>query len=256
METRVLIIEDEKSNSKRLTRLLSSIDAGIQIVAVIESVEDAVNWLSENKAPDLLFMDVQLSDGLCFEIFDSVSILSPIIFTTAYDEYALKAFKVNSIDYLLKPVDPSELSKAIEKFKHFFGAGSGKESSSLEHLIKSLYPEKPNYKNRFLVKQRNKYISISTPEVSCFVLLNQLVYLYARDGRKFLIDMMLDELEATLDPGKFFRVNRQSIINTESISAIEIYAGKRLRIYPEGKPEVEIIVSREKVAQFKVLMDS
>ncbi|MBI2419716.1 MAG: LytTR family transcriptional regulator [Ignavibacteriales bacterium] len=144
----------------------------------------------------------------------------------------------------------------MEKFKHFFGAGSGKEGSSIEQLIKSLYPEKPNYKNRFLVKHRNKYISISTPEVSCFVLLNQLVYLYARDGRKFLIDMMLDELEATLDPGKFFRVNRQSIVNTESISAIEIYAGKRLRIYPEGKPEVEIIVSREKVAQFKLLMDS
>ncbi|MBI2419391.1 MAG: response regulator, partial [Ignavibacteriales bacterium] len=119
METRVLIIEDEKSNSKHLIRLLSSIDAGLRVVAVIESVEDAVNWLSENNAPDLLFMDVQLSDGLCFEIFDSVTILSPIIFTTAYDEYALKAFKVNSIDYLLKPVDPAELGKAIEKFKHF-----------------------------------------------------------------------------------------------------------------------------------------
>lgn len=247
---RILIIEDESSNSKRLIKLLNKITTDAEIIDCLTSVEESLNWFEENPEPDLIFMDIQLSDGLCFEILSNKKIESPIIFTTAYDEYALQAFKHNSIDYLLKPVEPVELEKAILKYNRLYKEKTT-ISNGITNVIKT-FNESIQYKNRFLVRTGKHFVSVPVENISFFIIENQLVFIYTRTGDKYILDLYLDDLEKTLNPEIFFRINRQSLVHIDAIDKIYAYAGGRLllKIIP-SIPQKEFIVSREKVNSFK-----
>ncbi len=247
---KVIIIEDEKSNSKRLIGLLKKMDDEFEILSTLESVEESVDWFANNEKPELIFMDVQLSDGICFEIFDAIEIKSPIIFTTAYDEYAIKAFKVNSIDYLLKPIDPVELEKSIKKFQELSKNNNEDGSDQIINLIKNLDLKK-EYKSRMLLKSGKNFNSLLVGEIAYVFVENQLTYLYSVDKNRFILDKYLDDVEKELDPAKFYRINRQMLININSIQKITTYQGSRLKLILEPTPSVEVIVSREKVSAFK-----
>jgi len=250
---KIIIIEDEKPSARRLGRMLKEIN--IEAQAMLYSVAESVKWFKNNKHPDLILLDIQLSDGLSFEIFEQVEVMSAIIFTTAYDEYALKAFKLNSIDYLLKPIDDDELENAINKFK----ANQPKPHNlqvDLEQIKKLLInPLDRNFKDRFTIKigQHLKMINIS--EIDCFYSENKATYINTNEKRNYLIDNTLEQLEEQLDPAKFFRVNRKFIINIEAIKDIISYTNSRLQIKLNHFSELDIIVSREKVKDFKNWLD-
>ena len=245
----VIIIEDEKPSARRLQRMLSEIN--IEATSMLHSVEEAVNWFQNNEHPDLILLDIQLSDGLSFEIFDQVEVKSAIIFTTAYDEYALKAFKLNSIDYLLKPIDDDELKTAIDKFETNQSAPQNLQVN-LEQIKKLLInPLDKNYKERFTVKIGQHLKIISTDEIECFYSENKGTYIFTSDNRDYLIDKTLEQLDPILDPTKFFRVSRKFYVNVNSIKDIISYSNSRLKIILNHFSEHEIIVSREKVKGFK-----
>ena len=253
---KTLIIEDEIAASKRLKSMLKKIDLTLEIAATIDSIEDAVSWLNENDEPDLIFADIQLSDGVCFDIFREIKIKCPVIFTTAYDEYAIEAFKVNSIDYLLKPIDPKMLASAIEKFKSIKEQYAAPENN-LEALLKKMgHNNTAEYKSRFLVKKGQAMKTIPTSDAAYFIIDNQLVFLVANDGGKFIIEHSLDELEALLDPKRFFRINRQMIVALESVTTIHPYFNSRLKLMLEPVIKAEILVSRMKVSEFKKWLDN
>jgi len=245
---RVVIIEDEKPAARRLTRMLNEI--GIEPVAMLHSVEEAVNWFYTNKHPDLLFLDIQLSDGLSFEIFDEIEVNSAIIFTTAYDDYALKAFKLNSIDYLLKPIDTDELENAINKFKKVQNI---KEETRLDlsQLKTLLSKDTPNFKSRFTVKVGQHLKMISTESIDCFYSENKATHLFTSTGRSYLLEDTLEQLETKLQPETFFRVSRKYFVNINAIKDIISYSNSRLKIILQTYSESEIIVSRERVKDFK-----
>jgi DNA-binding LytR/AlgR family response regulator len=250
---KVIIIEDEKPSARRLQRMLAEIN--IDALALLHSVEESVEWFKNNEHPDLILLDIQLSDGLSFEIFDQVEVKSSIIFTTAYDEYALKAFKLNSIDYLLKPIDDEELENAIDKFI------MNKQSSSnvqlnIEQIQKLLInPLDRNYKERFTVKIGQHLKMISIDDIECFYSENKGTYIYTSDKRDYLIDKTLEQLDPMLDPTKFFRVSRKFFVNIDKIKDIISYTNSRLKIILYHFSEYEIIVSREKVKDFKNWID-
>jgi DNA-binding LytR/AlgR family response regulator len=246
---RAIIIEDEKPSARRLQRMLSEL--GIEAEAMLHSVKESVEWFEQNEAPDLILLDIQLSDGLSFEIFDQLEVKSAIIFTTAYDEYALKAFKLNSIDYLLKPIDDEELKTAIEKFTD----AQPKEHSVMVDIdqVKKLLinPLDRNYKKRFTIKIGQHLRIVETGSIECFYSEHKATYLYTEDKKNYLLDLTLEQLEEQLDPVKFFRVSRKFIINVDAISDIISYTNSRLQIKLNHFSEQEIIVSREKVKRFK-----
>ncbi|MDD2265013.1 MAG: LytTR family DNA-binding domain-containing protein [Bacteroidales bacterium] len=248
----VLIIENEKPAVDGLVRLLKNIDTGINVVGVTESVESTINWFQGNPNPDLIFMDIQLDDGLCFELFETINIEIPVIFTTAYNEYMLSAFKVNSVDYLLKPIEENNLRRAIEKFKsiHY-------NASLNNEVIKQLLNElNKGYKNRFLIKVGEHYKSITDTEIACFHIWERATFLRTTADHEYVIDHSLDNLQKMLDPGKFFRVNRNCIINIGEISDIINYSSSRLKILLKSKkPIQDIIVSKDKVSEFKRWID-
>jgi DNA-binding LytR/AlgR family response regulator len=247
----VLIIEDEKPAARRLSRMLNELN--IEPLTMLHSVEEAVNWFSNNAHPDLIFLDIQLSDGLSFEIFDEVEIKSAIIFTTAYDEYALKAFKLNSIDYLLKPIDADELENAVEKFKNIYNT---KENvvlnlNQLKNMISGNLENPKNYKKRFTVKIGQHIKMISTASIECFYSENKATHIYTIDNRSYLLEETLENLENKLQPETFFRVSRKFFININAIKDIISYTNSRLKIILHSYNESEIIVSRERVKDFK-----
>lgn len=245
----VLIIEDEKPAAQKLIRLLEGINTDINVVGVLKSVEDSINWFTENVKPDLIFMDIQLEDGICFEIFETTKIHTPVIFTTAYDEYTLKAFKVNSVDYLLKPIDTDHLSTAIQKFnKHF----NSPNYSNFEDIINHLQPKR---KERFLIKIGEHYKSIQTSDINCFYIKERCNFLYTNSGKIYPIEFSLDKIEKMVDSKYFFRINRNTIINYNIIEDIIAYSSNRLKIEIEGWKEDDIIVSRERVTDFKNWID-
>lgn len=247
---KILIIEDEKPAAQKLERLLVEIDSSIEIVNVIESVEETINWLEQHSSPDLIMMDIQLSDGLCFEIFENIEIKTPVIFTTAYDEYALQAFKVNSVDYLLKPVDPYALSKALHKFKTVH---SRNDLSAVEKLIHQFQPKT---KERFLIKIGEHFRSVQTSEIRCFYILERCTFIYTYKDKSYPIDYSLDQIEKLVDPAKFFRTNRNFIISITAVKDIIAYSSSRLKIIMKDSPdEDDILVSRERVKAFKEWMD-
>lgn len=249
---KTIIIEDEYPAAERLQRQIKKIDAKIEILAVLQSIESACEWLKNEESPDLIFSDIQLSDGLSFEIFDQISVKSPIIFTTSYDEYAIKAFKVKSIDYLLKPIKAIELERAIQKYKDFEHSFSKNEYAlKIESLIDNLKPSHQKYKNRFLVKSQEQLIPVSQEEIAYFFTSNEMVCLVRKDDKQWLVDYTLEELENLLDPSLFFRLNRQLIANISSIGQINTYFNGKLKLSLQPIFSQEVLISREKAQAFK-----
>ena len=243
---KVLLIEDERLASTRLERLLKEVDGGIEIITKLQSVEDSINWLSGNEHPDLIFLDIQLDDGLCFEIFEKVEIRTPVIFTTAFDEYALKAFRVNSVDYLLKPIEKAGLCKAIDKYKNFH---ENNYDGRIERIVSLLAPRT---KERFLVKVGEHYRSIQVSNINCFYIEERCNFMLTSEGKSYAIDYSLDKLEDLVDKGLFFRVNRNFLVSLNAIKDIVSYSSSRLKIILEKWQDTEdILVSREKVRDFK-----
>ena len=238
----VIIIEDEKPAARRLNRLLADLD--VDVSTMLHSVEEAIEWFQNNEHPDLIFLDIQLSDGLSFEIFEVVHVKSAIIFTTAYDEYALQAFKLNSIDYLLKPIDDEELEKAVGQYREIKPERE-KISVDFEDIKKLLVnPVEREYKKRFTARVGQHLKIINADEVECFYSENKGTYAATVDGRNYLLDTTLENLEGELAPKKFFRVSRKFYVNINHIKDIISYTNSRLQIKMSTFKEAEIIVSR------------
>lgn len=248
-----VIIEDEKPAARLLQRKLEKLN--IKVGVMLHSVEEALDWFSKNEHPDLIFLDIQLSDGLSFEIFEKVKIKSAVIFTTAYDEYALRAFKLNSIDYLLKPIDEDDLKIAIAKFKSLLPKEEIQSQSlgiDFEQIKKMLInPFEKNYKKRFTVKIGQHLKVISIDEIECFFSENKGTYIHTFDKRDYLIECTLELLEKELDPANFFRINRKFIVPLKAIKEIVVYSNSRLKVILPSFSEEDVIVSREKVSDFK-----
>ncbi|MBC7642520.1 MAG: response regulator transcription factor [Flavobacterium sp.] len=246
---KTIIIEDEKPAARLLQRKLEKINLKVDVM--LHSVEEAITWFSKNEHPDLIFLDIQLSDGLSFEIFEKINIKSAVIFTTAYDEYALRAFKLNSIDYLLKPIDEDDLETAVNKFKTNLPK---KEVINLDfEQIKRMLqnPFEKTFKTRFTVKIGQHLKVITNDEIECFFSENKGTYLHTLDNRNYLFDGILETLENELDPKNFFRVSRKFIIPLKSIKEIQIHSNSRLKIILPTYKDDEVIVAREKVPEFK-----
>jgi DNA-binding LytR/AlgR family response regulator len=248
----ILIIENEKPAADRLVKVLMRIDKSITILGVVETVEDAINRLQEKPQPDLILMDIQLDDGLCFEIFESINVEVPVIFTTAYDEYTLKAFKVNSIDYLLKPIDEGLLKSALAKFKKLYA-----DKDPFKRDFKQLlYEFRNQYKSRFLIKIGDKFKSVPAGEICHFHINQRSVFLCDYQGKDYGIDYSLEQLQSMLDPRKFFRINRECIVNIDAIVMMYSYSSSRLQLTVKGMEKSDLfVISREKVAEFKRWID-
>lgn len=253
----VLIIEDEKPAAKRLERLVLGHNEGITILAKIDSVKGAIRWFGENNPPDLIFMDVQLADGLSFEIFEYVEITSPIIFTTAYDEYALKAFKVNSIDYLLKPIDEGELDNAFEKFNRLTITHKTDNSgfNSIEQITQAMTMLTRQYKNRFIVKIGEHIKAVSVNDILFFFSRDRATYCVTEEGKSYLLDNPLQEVVQMLDPQNFFQINRKYIISLKAVKDMVSFSNSRLKIILKHSDDDDVIVSRERVQEFKNWLD-
>jgi two-component system response regulator LytT len=240
---KTVIIEDEKPAARKLERMLGLI-SDLKIVAVLSSVEESLEWFQNNESPQLVFSDIMLGDGMSFDIFEKHPVQSFMIFTTAYDQYTLKAFKLNSIDYLLKPILQEDLEKAVDKFKSFLPSELPSNELNFKNLIKK---EEPKL-SRILVKIGYNLKIVSTDEVSCFYSENKIAYLQTKD-RVYPTGFTLEELEQSLDPKQFFRVNRQVIINLNFIK--NIHTSPYYKVDLEFQPELEITVSRDRVKEFK-----
>jgi two-component system response regulator LytT len=249
----VIIIEDEKPSARRLQRMLQRLDVNVSIM--LNSVEESIAWFSNNPHPDLIFLDIQLSDGLSFEIFDEVEVKSSIIFTTAFDEYALQAFKLNSIDYLLKPIDDDELEAAVAKYK-FLKPKSKSLQLNFDDIKKMLVnPVGREYKKRFTTKIGQHIKMIPVDEIECFYSENKGTYAHTIEGRDYLLDTTLEHLEEELSPDTFFRISRKFYVNINAIKDIISYTNSRLQLKLSSFKEQEIIVARERVKDFKLWLE-
>lgn len=270
----ILIIEDEELTARKLQRLLADVEPTAIVVGMTVSVEESVAWLLTNSKPDLIFMDIELADGQSFDIFNQVSVTSPVIFTTAYDEYAIKAFKVNSIDYLLKPVKEDDLRQALAKLGalkralagHDRPAETGKLETSLAQLLEHLQgasggqqrtqppvpaPLPAPYRDRFMIRQGQRLFSITIEEVAYFFTRNKLSFIKTRDNHEWMLDYNMDELHQMLDPRRFFRLNRQVITELRAVDKVHLYFNGKLKINLQPAFGEEVIVSREKTGEFK-----
>ena len=252
---KIFIVEDEDLAIKKLKKTLQSVDEEASVVGEADSIKSSVEWLQSNPAPDLILMDIELADGQSFEIFNQTKVQSPVIFVTSYDEYALKAFKVNSIDYLLKPVQKEDLQAALEKYRQIKNLYKDSQSPqiSMDALVKELQ-QKLNikeYRKRFLVKHGQKLVSIETDDIAYFFSDGRLNFFKTNDNRKFVVDYTMDELGDMLDPDKYFRISRSYFISVNSVDQIHDYFGNRLLLHLKPASEKEAIVSREKVSDFK-----
>jgi DNA-binding LytR/AlgR family response regulator len=249
----VLIIEDERPSARRLLRMLQKQE--VEVDSMLHSVSEAVEWFANNEHPDLIFLDIQLSDGLSFEIFDEVDVQSAIIFTTAFDEYALQAFKLNSIDYLLKPIDEEELLAAIKKYE----TRTSKQQQlklnfeDIRKLLKN--PLEREYKKRFITKIGQHIKMIAVDEIECFYSENKGTYAHTTDGRDYLLDTTLEQLHDELEPQTFFRINRTFIVNIQSIRDIISYTNSRLQLKLKSYKDQDVIVARERVKDFKLWLE-
>jgi DNA-binding LytR/AlgR family response regulator len=250
---RILIIEDEDAASKRLTKMVQEVMPEATILPPLVSVKSSVEWLQQNTAPDLIFLDVHLADGESFEIFKQTKVTSPMIFTTAYDQYALEAFKVNSIDYLLKPLKKDDLKRAIDKYINL--TSPPQPTINIEKLLSSLQPQKATYKDRFAVKYGEHIKTIETPDAAYFYTENKVNFIVTKDAKRYIIDYNLDQLEELLDPKKFFRINRQFIIGFHSIADMFTYSKSRVLVKLNPPTKLETIVSTERSSAFKSWLD-
>ncbi len=247
---KVIIIEDEAPAFRRLQKVIEEIDNTIEILEVIDSVQESIKWLNNHSMPDLIFMDIQLSDGLSFEIFESVEIQQPVIFTTAFDEYTLRAFKVNSIDYLLKPIKKDDLERSLNKFNGI-KKNYSENKSSLNELIAHIKLDEKNYKSRFLIKIGDKLISVLSEDIALFYVHNGLVYLKTTQAKKYIVNYTLDELAQQLDPSLFYRANRQNIIHFQVIQTIHKWHKAKLYVETYVATDEKVIISAEKATEFK-----
>lgn len=255
---KVLIIEDEPFAQQELKRLLSDADDSIEILEMIDSVEDAVEWLGENKAPELIFLDIQLADGLSFEIFKQIEIGSPVIFTTAYDQYAIEAFNLNSIDYLLKPIKPADLKKALKKLRKMqdqFKGGQDDLKLSRQQLEGVLGLLKKEYKSRFIARMGEQIKHIPVDEIAYFYAEDNVVFLINRKGERVIVDYSIEEISSIVDPKDFFRLNRAFVAHINAIGKVYKYLNSRLKIELSPASEKEVLVSRNKVKEFVDWMD-
>jgi two-component system LytT family response regulator len=243
---KAVIIEDEIIAAQNLQRLIAQVNKDIEIIAVLKSVEDSVAWFIENPNPDLVFMDIHLSDGASFSIFEKVKISAPIIFTTAYDEYALKAFEVNSIDYLLKPVNIKNLERAIEKFSRLSGAKHDDEDR-IAKMVSLFQKEKTVYKSNFLIPHKDKFIPLSVNDIAYIYSENKMAKIVTLDKRTFYESRSLDEIQRQIDPARFFRANRQFIISHKAIKDIAVWFDSKISVNLVVDIPEKIIVSRTRV---------
>lgn len=251
---KILLVEDEDLAVKKLRKTLEAVDPGIEVIGTTDSIKATVQWLKDNPAPELILMDIELADGQSFEIFNLIDVNSPVIFTTSYDEFALKAFKVNSVDYLLKPIQKDELEAAINKFRRLKGIEHPNTDfdSLVRELQQKLQPKE--YRKRFLVKQGQKLISIEIEEIAYFFSDGRLNFFKTTDNRTFVVDYTMEELEEMLDNQKYFRISRSFYVSINSVDKIEDYFGNRLLLGLKPPVDKQALVSREKVTAFKKWM--
>lgn len=249
---KVVIIEDEPLARKELGRLIHTLDSGIEIVAGLASVTESITWFEKDRMVDLVFMDIQLSDGMSFEIFERIDPFVPVIFTTAFDEYAIQAFKVNSIDYLLKPIDTKELAAALKKYKylkHQF------ERPRLQQICRLYDAVGNNYKTRFVSKIGDNFTSIRVESIAYFYAEHKSVSLVTREGKEYLIDYTLDHLKTLIDPAHFFRLNRQYIVRIDAITKVSKFFHGRLIVQFQHQNRDKVLVSRNRARDFKQWLD-
>jgi two-component system, LytTR family, response regulator LytT len=249
---KILIIEDEELAVKKLQKTLAAVHASANVVGVTDSIKSSVEWLQDNPPPDLILMDIELADGQSFEIFNLIEVKSPVIFTTSYDEYALKAFKVNSVDYLLKPIQKEELQAALTKFEKVNNNADINIDSLVKELQQKLQPKE--YRKRFLVKRAQKLVSVEMEEIAYFYSDGRLNFFITTDNKKYVVDYTMDELEEMLDAEKYFRISRSFYVSINSIDKIDDYFGNRLILQLKPVVDKEALVSREKVTDFKKWM--
>jgi DNA-binding LytR/AlgR family response regulator len=250
----ILILEDEKLASEKLEKTILELEPHAKIVARLQSIAAAVNWLTNHPHPDLILSDIRLLDGLCFEIFHQVKIEKPVIFTTAYDQYAIKAFEVNSIDYLLKPVQKEKLKASLDKLKTL---ASKPQASAIDYqeVLKLLRTPPSAYKSRFMVRIGQKIIALSTNKIAYFFSENKLTFIITKEGKRYPIDQPLEELVDVMDPRIFFKVNRQYIVTFESIAEIHPYFKGRIKLILAPATEDEVVISSERTPEFKKWID-
>jgi DNA-binding LytR/AlgR family response regulator len=249
---KAIIIEDEKLSAEHLAMLLKKVDSSIDIIATFDSVKKSIEEFTKGLKADLLFVDIHLADGLSFDIFSKISIETPVIFTTAYNEYAIKAFKINSVDYLLKPIGIEDLRNAVDKYKKLNNVN---QAVILENITNAYQSINKQFKNRFMVKMGDSISSIKTEEISHFISEDGMVLIATENGKRFVIDYTLDNLETLISPDVFFRINRKVIVNISSIQKIGSYFNSRLKINSSTLNDEDCIVSRERVNEFKAWLD-
>ena len=252
----ILIVEDEELAVKKIKKTLSAIDETAVVQGETDSIESTVQWLEKNAAPDLILMDIELADGQSFEIFKLTEVKSPVIFTTSYDEFALKAFKVNSIDYLLKPVQKEELEAAVNKYRKLQEDKTASSDISMDEIVKQLQQklQPKEYRKRFLVKHGQRLVSIDVNDIAYFFADGRLNFFITHDNKKYVVDYTMDELEDMIDPACFFRISRSFYVSVNSIEKIDDYFGNRLILGLKPVNNKEALVSREKVTEFKTWM--
>jgi len=252
---KVLIIEDESATARRLQKLLTETDPSINVLAIHESIAQTVKWLSTFGEPDLMFMDINLSDGLSFGVFEEIEVNCPVIFTTAYDQYAIQAFKVNSIDYLLKPINKESLAESLRKYHKLThtetGTGSDITKLDIAKLAKALGIQKPDYLKRFVVRYGDVIKAIEIKDVAYFYSDEKIVYMALKEGKIYPVDFTLDHLEMRLDPELFFRISRKFLISYYSIEKMISYSKSRIKITLNPASELEAISSTERSGEFK-----
>lgn len=248
---KILIIEDEIRAAQQLQSMLKENDPSVEILGTLDSVEDSIAWLKSNHLPDLLFMDIQLADGLSFEIFNSISIEAPIIFTTAYDQYSIKAFKVNSVDYLLKPLVEEDLRNALNKYRKLYETKTAQpiDALVLEKLVNNLSQEKG--RKRFIVKEGNSMTFVQVEDVQYFYSEDGISFLMTKQNKRYIVDMTLEAIEKDLLAGAFFRINRHQIVSIDSINKMQPYFNNRLMLDIEGGKKMEFLVARKRVSDFR-----
>jgi len=248
---KIVIIEDEPRAAKRLEKLILSCESSAQIIKVLESVKESLEYFSNNPNVDVIFSDIQLADSLSFDIYSQTEINAPIIFTTAYDQYAIDAFKTNGIDYLLKPINPEELKRAIAKYKKLTEKSVGPDIKAIAEMLKNSTQKSADYKQRFMVKVGTHIKSIAISDVLAFYSKDKATFIYTNEKRSYVLEPSLDVLEPDLDPEYFFRINRGYIINRSSAKAILAYSNSRLKIEIEGLENELIVVARDRTKGFK-----
>lgn len=250
----VVIIEDEQPASEMLVDMLKEYDPSINVLTCLESVKGAVSWLTSHPVPDLIFCDIHLADGNSFEIFNQIQVKTPLIFTTAYNQYAIQAFKVNSIDYLLKPFDKQSLANSLQKYQEL-KKSTAPNLAELQQLMEQMQSKSQNYKSRFLVKSGQTIKYVPTEEIAYFYAEEKVVFLITNTNQKYIIDFTLDGLKAMIDPDKFFRINRQFLVNISAIQSVKPYFKGRLVVYVTPASAIDVVVSSEKASTFRAWLE-